>query len=113
MDPILTPTMITAALSKLFEGAASEAGKKSWDALKALIIRHRGKAPEQPATSAEAQALADDLAAAAQADPAFAQDLDAWHRSIVGSGNVVNVVTGDVGRLVQGRDFNGTTINFN
>ncbi|MFL6116330.1 MAG: hypothetical protein ACJ786_33995 [Catenulispora sp.] len=112
MDPILTPSMITAALSKLFESAAAEAGTKVWDGLKALIVRHRGKAPERPASPAEAGALAEELAAAAHQDPAFARDLDAWHHSIVGSDNVVNVVTGTVGRVVQGRDFTGTTINF-
>ncbi|MBW8802497.1 MAG: hypothetical protein AUG49_19605 [Catenulispora sp. 13_1_20CM_3_70_7] len=113
MDPILTPTMITSALTKLFEGAASEAGKKAWDALNAVILRHRGKAPERPASAEEAGALADDLAAAAREDPAFARDLDVWRHSVVGSDNVMNSVSGTAERVIQGRDFNGTTINFN
>jgi len=113
MDSILTPEMISAALSKLLNGVAGQAGSKAWDALKALITRHRGHAPELPASPEEVSALATELADAAREDPALARDLGAWHQSVVGSDNVTNIVTGSVGRLVQGRDFNDTSITFN
>ena len=121
MDPILTPAMISGALAKLLDGAASQAGSKAWDTLKALLTRHRGQAPERPASPEEASALAGELAAAAADDPALAGDLRAWHQSVVGSDNVVTVgshntsnnVSGSAGRVVQGRDFDNANITFN
>lgn len=113
MDSILTPAMISAALTKLLDSAATQAGSKAWDTLKALITRHRGVTPKQPATPEEAAALADELAAAAEKDPALAGDLKAWHQSIAGSDNVTNTVSGSAERVVQGRDFPHANITFN
>ena len=121
MDPIITPAMISAALAKLLDGMATQAGAKSWDALKVLIARRRGKAPELPASPEEATVLAGELAAAAQTDPALAADLRAWHQSITGSGNVTivgsdnvsNSVSGSADRVVQGRDYTNANITLN
>ena len=121
MDSILTPAMLSAALAKLLDSAASQAGSKAWDALKALITRHRGRAPELPASPEQAARLADELAAAAQADPDLARALGEWHQSIMGSGNVTNVgsdnvtnnVSGSAEHFVQGRDFDRANITFN
>lgn len=112
MDPILTPAILTTALTKLVGTAAGEAGTMAWDALKGLITRHRGTAPEQPTTPEAVAKLAEQLAADAAANPAFAQELNAWQMSVNGSDNVVNTVTGNVGKLVQGRDFSAP-ITFN
>lgn len=111
MDPIVTSGMISTALAKLLDSTAAQAGPKAWDALTALITRHRGKAPEKPTAPEELRALADDLSAAAREDPALAADLAAWHQSVEGSDNTVNVVSGTASRFVQGRDFNNPTIN--
>ncbi|WP_194909157.1 hypothetical protein [Catenulispora rubra] len=121
MDPILTPTMISAALTKFLDSAASQAGSKAWDALKALVTRHRGRTPELPASAEEASALADELATAAQADPALARELGEWHQSVMGSGNVTiagsdnvtNNVSGSAERVVQGRDYTHANITLN
>jgi hypothetical protein len=112
MDPILTPNLITTALTKLVDSAATEAGSKAWDALKALLARHHRAAPPQPATTEEAAAMAEQLVSAAARDDALAEDLLAWQRSASGSDDVTNIVTGQVGRVVQGRDFTNTTITF-
>lgn len=121
MDSILTPAMISAALAKLLDGATSQAGAKAWDTLKALITRHRGRAPELPASPEETAQLADELAAEARADPDLARALGEWHQSIMGSGNVTNVgsdnvtnnISGPAERFVQGRDFDDANITFN
>jgi len=113
MDSILTPAMVSAALTKLLDSAATQAGSKAWDALKAIVSRHRGHAPEQPTNPEEAAALADELTAAAEKDPALARDLGAWHQSIVGSDNTMNNVSGSAERVVQGRDFPHANITFN
>ena len=112
MDPALTPGVLTAALTKLLDRAATEAGSKAWEALKALLARHHRAAPPQPSTDEEAVAVAEQLATDAAQDPGFAEDLAAWHRSISGADNVSNVVSGQVRQLVQGRDFTNTTITF-
>lgn len=121
MDSILTPAMISAALAKLLDSAASQAGSKAWDALKALITHHRGRTPELPASPEAAAQLADELAAEAQADPDLAKALGQWHQSIMGSGNVTNVgsdnvtnsTSGHADHFVQGRDFDHANITFN
>ena len=113
MDPVLTPALVTTALSKLFDSAAAEAGTKAWDALKTLLTRHHGATPTRPVTAEEASTLAEQLVAAAETDPSFARDLADWQQSVSGSDNVANIVTGQVRHLVQGRDFNDTTITFN
>lgn len=112
MDPALTPGVLTTALTKLLDTAATEVGSKAWEALKALLARHHRAAPAQPSTSEEASAVAEQLAADAAQDPSLAEDLVAWQRAVSASDNVSNVVTGHVGRLVQGRDFTNTTITF-
>ena len=111
MDSIITPSLITTALTKLLNSAAGEAGSKSWEALRALLARHHRSAPPQPATSEEAAVVAEQLASAAAHDDALAEDLLALQRSI-DSDDVTNIVSGQVGRLVQGRDFTNTTITF-
>ncbi|MEY9895664.1 hypothetical protein ABIA31_009354 [Catenulispora sp. MAP5-51] len=55
--------------------------------------------------------MAEQLAGVAAHDDALAEDLLAWQRSI-DSDDVTNIVTGQVGHLVQGRDFTNTTITF-
>jgi hypothetical protein len=113
MDSIITPAMISAALAKFLDSTASQAGSKAWDTLKALITRHRGRVPEPPSSSEEAAALADELAAAAQADPELAKALGEWHQSVMGSDNVTNNVSGSAKNFVQARDLPNANITFN
>jgi hypothetical protein len=113
MDPIVTSSMISTALAKLLDSTATHAGSKAWDALTALLTRHHRKVPAKPTSAEEAAELAGELAAAAQDDARLAGDLLAWHQSIEGSGNTVNIVSGTADRFVQGRDFHGGSFTFN
>ncbi|MBS2539847.1 hypothetical protein KGQ20_44610 [Catenulispora sp. NF23] len=111
MDPILTPTMLTTALTKLLNGIATDAGAKAWDTLKALIARHRGTAPELPASAEDVSTLAGELAAAAEQDAEFAQELRTWQQTVTGSGNVVLNLNAPVKNLINGQDMSGSTFN--
>lgn len=113
MDPIVTSGMISTALAKLLDSTATQAGTKAWDALTALLTRHRRKTPDKPTSAEEVTALADELSTAAREDTALAGDLLAWHQSIEGSDNTVNIVSGTADRFVQGRDFHDGNFTFN
>lgn len=115
MEPILTPALLTTALSKLASSAATAAGAKGWETLKALLTRHHGAAPARPESAEQATALAQQLSAAAEADPTLARDLADWHRSFLGtinnSGGTVNIATGNIGKVVQLGDAHNSTFN--
>jgi hypothetical protein len=105
--------MISAALTKLLNSAASEAGKKAWETLKGILGRHRHPVPEPPTTPEGITALANDLAMAAEQNHDLARDLHSWHQSVSGSGNVTTNVSGNDNKTVAGRDLSNVNITFN
>jgi hypothetical protein len=113
MDPIVTSSMISTALAKLLDSTATQAGSKTWDALTALLTRHHREIPDKPTSAEEVTELAGQLSTAAQGDTGLAGDLLAWHQSIEGSDNTVNIVSGTAHRFVQGRDFHDGSFTFN
>lgn len=112
MDPIITPALLTTALSKMVNAAATDLGANAWSALKTLIAKHRGTTPNQPDTPEAAAALAEQLASDAATNPGLARDLATWQKTVTGDGNVTNIVTGSVRNVVQARDVS-SPITFN
>jgi hypothetical protein len=123
MDPI-TASALVAVLTKVFDGATSEAGKEIWTALTRSVKKAfgRGSGPVEateeverhPGDQARIEALAESLAAEARRDPEFATDLRHWltnaRRDFNTDGDVTNMIGGSAqigGPVVQGRDFTG------
>lgn len=123
VDPITTPALV-AVLTKMFDGAGSEAGKEIWTSLSGLAKKVFGRGSEsveaiedlerQPGDQARIEALAGSLVVQAERDPEFAADLRCWladaRQVASGDGDVTNVIGGSArigGPVVQGRDFTG------
>lgn len=124
---VVTAQMVTSALSKALDAAAGEAGRRSLAALASIVVKWKarsgnGAAKELPAVDESLKperipGLAQVLAAAASADPAFAAELADWQRgaviTVTGAGNVTGTVSGTVdGSVVQARDISGP-VTFN
>jgi hypothetical protein len=122
MDPITAP-IIAAAVAKVFNGAAGEAGKQTWTALAGLVRSAFGgrdrsrpvlaveELERHPGDPALVESLAGALADAADLDPDFAGDLRRWLADADRtSGDVANIVAGSAqvyGNVVQARDIHG------
>src|SRR3954452_23286929 len=116
MDPITAP-VVAAALAKVFDGAAGEAGKQAWTALADLVRRAFGgrdrsrpmrciaEVEEHPGDPARVDELAGALTAAAALDPDFAADLRQWLAEADQTGDgVTNIIGGSAevhGNVIQ------------
>lgn len=127
MDPITTAALAT-VVTGLANGATGEAGKQAWGSLVTAVRRlcghdsAPGKAVQELAGPPEDRAHAEELAAvltrAAERNPEFSAQLNAWirdaRRVTGGDHNVSNTISGDArieGAAVQTGDVSGS-INF-
>jgi hypothetical protein len=124
------PVTLGAVLTAIAAGGGEAVSSKAWEGLAALVrrpFRHGQAAGEASGASGEAElaalagapdderraaALAELLAARADADSEFADALADWWeqaRQVQVSGNVSNTISGGTqhGPVLQGRDFTG------
>jgi hypothetical protein len=114
VDPISVAAVV-AVLTKVFDGAAEEAGRRAWESLTGLVRRAYGKdgaarkqvdaQPEPTGDSTTIEALARALVAEAHTNPGVAAELRQWMDASsqqLTAGGVRNTIHGNVyGKVVQ------------
>jgi hypothetical protein len=119
MTAELAASALMLVLTKILDSASGEAGHAAWTALTQLTRRvfHRDNPTDEPPTNhTDLTRLADELAARARQDPAFAEQLRHWLDTTTANmaarydiAGAINTISGQVcGDAIQARDITGS-----